>query len=73
MREIQIKTTIRYHLTPIRMAILKSLQIINGGKKEKRMDYDNDSDYWHEDRGLCLSLNKLDSPTTHLQEEEPSA
>ena len=29
IREIQIKTTMRYHLTWIRMAIIKSLQTIN--------------------------------------------
>ena len=30
--EIQIKTTVRYHLTPVRMAIIKSLQTINAGR-----------------------------------------
>ena len=33
----QIKTTMRYHLTPVRMAIIKNLQTINAGEGvEKR-------------------------------------
>ena len=37
IREIQIKTTMRYHLTLVRMAIIKSLQTINAGEGvEKR-------------------------------------
>ena len=37
IREMQIKTTLRYHLTPVRMAIIKSLQTVNAGEGvEKR-------------------------------------
>ena len=36
-REMQIKTIMRYHLTPVRMAIIKNLQTINAGEGvEKR-------------------------------------
>ena len=35
--EMQIKTTMRYYLTPIRIAIIKNLQTINAGEGvEKR-------------------------------------
>ena len=37
IREIQIKTTMRYHLTSVRMTAVKSLQTINSGEGvEKR-------------------------------------
>ena len=37
IREMQIKTTVRYHLMLVRMAAIKSLQTINAGEGvEKR-------------------------------------
>ena len=37
IREMQIKTTVRYHFTPVRMAAIQSLQAINAGEGvEKR-------------------------------------
>ena len=37
IREMKIKTTARYHLTSVRMAIIKSLQTINAEESvEKR-------------------------------------
>ena len=35
---MQIKTTMRYQLTLIRMAIIKSLQIINAGEAMEKME-----------------------------------
>ena len=38
IREMQIKTTVRYHLTPVRMASLKSPQITNAGEGVKKRE-----------------------------------
>ena len=38
LREMQIKTTTRYHLTPVRMAIIKSLQTVNAGEGVEKRD-----------------------------------
>ena len=37
IREVQLKTTMRYCLTPVRMAVIKKKQVTNAGKDgEKR-------------------------------------
>ena len=38
IREMQIKTTMRYHFTPVRMAAIKSLQAINAGEGVEEME-----------------------------------
>ena len=38
IREMQIKTTMTFHLTPVRMAIIKSLQITNAGEGVERRE-----------------------------------
>ena len=32
IREMQVKTTVRHYLTPVRMAVIKNLQTINAGE-----------------------------------------
>ena len=38
IREMQIKTTMRYHFTPVRMAVIQSLQAINAGEGVERRE-----------------------------------
>ena len=38
IREMQIKTVMRYHLTPVRMAVTKNPQTINAGEGVERRE-----------------------------------
>ena len=39
IREIQIKTPMRYHLSPFRMAIIKNLQVTHFGKDSEKREH----------------------------------
>ena len=41
MREMQIKTTVRYHFTPVRMAIIKKTKITNFGEVVEKNEPSN--------------------------------
>ena len=39
IREMQIKTTMRYHLTPVKVAIIKNLETINAGEGVEKREH----------------------------------
>ena len=39
IRKMQLKTTMRYHFTPVRMAAIKSLQAINAGEGVEKQEH----------------------------------
>ena len=68
IREMQMKTTVRYHFTPVRTAVIQSLQAINAGEDvEKRessyTDGGNVTGYSHYERQFGVSLKSLNITT----------
>ena len=64
IREIQIKTTMSYHLTPVRITIIKSLQTINAGECVEEREHSctvggNVNSHSHYGRWYGDSLKKL--------------
>ena len=39
IREIQIKTTVRYYLKPVRMAVIKMMKIISTGEDAEKREH----------------------------------
>ena len=64
---MQIKTTMRYYLIPVQMAIIKSLQIINAGegveKREPSFTVGGNANWYdHYGEQYGVSLKKAELP-----------
>ena len=57
IREMQIKTTMRYLLTPVRMPIIKSLQTINTGEGMEKREHSCTVRKRNFDTILCMFIS----------------